>query len=54
MITLTNNNNIFLSPGHEIVCGQTVNELIELLGLPDTMEEVAIIARDLVCDTILS
>merc|ERR1712122_440167 len=37
---------------HEVACGKTVRELIELLGLPDTLETVVIVARGWLCDNV--
>jgi len=35
--------------GHETVCGQTVTELIDLLGLPDTLDGIVATARGWIC-----
>merc|ERR1711971_1083044 len=37
---------------HEVACSTTVKELIELLGLPDLLENVVIVARGWVCDNV--
>jgi hypothetical protein len=38
--------------GHETVCGQTVTELIELLGLPDFLDGIVATARSFVCSAL--
>ena len=38
--------------GHETVCGQTVTELIELLGLPDFLDGIVATARGYICDAL--
>ena len=38
--------------GHETVCGQTVSELIDLLGLPDFLDGMVVTARGYICDAL--
>ena len=38
--------------GHETVCGQTVSELIDLLGLPDFLDGIVATARGYICDAL--
>ena len=38
--------------GHETVCGQTVSELIDLLGLPDFLDGIVATARGFVCSAL--
>ena len=40
--------------GRETVCGQTVSELLELLGLPDILDGLVATARGWICNSILS
>merc|ERR1739838_172265 len=40
--------------GHDVVCGATTTELIDLLGLPEFMDSIVATARAWVCDSILS
>ena len=40
------------SSGHETVCGQTVSELIDLLGLPDFLDGIVATARGFVCSAL--
>jgi hypothetical protein len=42
------------SPGRETVCGQTVSELIDLLGLPNMLDSIVAVARGWICDSVLS
>jgi len=36
--------------GTETVCGQTLSELIDLLGLPDTLDSLVATARGWMCN----
>ena len=36
------------------MCGQTVSELLELLGLPDVLDGIVATARGWICNSILS
>ena len=38
--------------GHDTVCGSTVSELIELLGLPDILDGIVATARGFVCSAL--
>merc|ERR1712025_738377 len=38
--------------GHDTVCGQTVSELIDLLGLPDFLDGIVATARGFVCSAL--
>ncbi|XP_063693992.1 uncharacterized protein LOC134825684 [Bolinopsis microptera] len=38
--------------GHETVCGKTVTELLELLGLPDAVDGIVATARGWVCNAL--
>eukprot|EP00116_Pleurobrachia_bachei_P006684 sb/3466946/ len=40
--------------GHDVVCGQTVSELIDLLGLPSSLDSMVATARGWICNSILS
>jgi hypothetical protein len=44
--------NIFSILGHDTVCGQTVSELIELLGLPDFLDGIVATARGWICNAL--
>merc|ERR1712043_59461 len=38
--------------GHDTVCGQTVSELIDLLGLPDFLDGIVATARGFICNAL--
>ena len=38
--------------GQETVCGQTVSELIDLLGLPDFLDGIVATARGFICSAL--
>ena len=44
--------NTLKSSGHDTVCGSTVSELIELLGLPDILDGIVATARGFVCSAL--
>ena len=41
---------VYFLLGAEVVCGQTLSELIDLLGLPDTLDSLVATARGWMCN----